>query len=231
MRTPTSSASDAGHREAENLAEEDHRRVGAADAAEHVGRRLALDQRLRRHHDRGEREADRERRGEASPRCAAPRRAAARRRRCRTAPTARARCPTTGLRATCRTIWVPTSRPTPTMPLTNPNRPALGVQRVAHVDRDQRAEAADREQAGGHRDHEEQDRRVVDDERPARPSCRSRSRGCGCSTTRPAAAATPAGDRDRRDQARRHQEAEHVDRVAHLRRERRDDGRRPSRAR
>ena len=99
-------------------------------------------------------------------------------------------------------------------------QPGARVQRVAHVDRNQRPEAADREQAGGHRDHEEQDRRMVDDERTTRPSCRSRSRGCGCSTIRSAPAATPdARSSTEAISARRHQEAEHVDRVAHLRRE------------
>src|SRR2546429_499085 len=53
-----------GAHEREDLAEEDPRRVRAADAAEHVVRRLALDQRLRRDHDRAEREPDDERRAE-----------------------------------------------------------------------------------------------------------------------------------------------------------------------
>jgi hypothetical protein len=123
-------------------------------------RRLALNQRLRRHENRAEREADGEGRRE-------------RRRDVRHGaqqqhagadadhPDRTSRYPSFAFADDLR------ARASRRRAADEPERARARVQRIAHVDRDQRPETADHEQAGRHREDEEQDGGVVDDELPA----------------------------------------------------------------
>ena len=142
----------------EQLREEDHRHHRARDAADQRVRRLALHQRLRRHDDAGEREAEREAR-RASPSAthgSAPSSSAPRPMPARPASTSVA------VRDTCPTD-APDHRHAEHHPdadhrADDAEHAGLRVQPVAHVDRDQRSEAADHEHA-----------------RPPSPSRRTRS--------------------------------------------------------